>query len=112
MPTEQARTRQVEQALSILIDEATAFLACHPILACHMKHCADLLGALDKHRLWALELPTDHGRSLAPHDCGLLAGDFFQGVAEEIRMVQGYRRNDAGKRLRHHIGGIEPAAEP
>src|SRR5215831_16639552 len=77
-----------------------------------MKHRADLLGMPDKYRLWALRLPTDHGRSPAPHDGGLLAGDLFQGVAEEIHMVQGYRRNDARKRLRHHIGGIEPAAEP
>ncbi len=27
-------------------------------------------------------------------------------------MIYGYRRKDARKRLRHHIGGIEPAAEP
>ena len=36
----------------------------------------------------------------------------FDGVAEEIAMIDRHRRDDAHKRTLDHIGGVEPAAEP
>src|SRR5260370_365172 len=67
MAPEQARARQVQEALPVLIDKAAALLAGHPVLARHVKRRADLLGVPDEHRLRSLGLPADHRGRSPPH---------------------------------------------
>ena len=96
----------------VLIDEAAALLAGHPILAGDMKRRADLGGAVHDHRKRSLGLAGDDGRRVAPHDRRLLARDLLQRVAEKIHMIHGNRGDDARERVGDRIGRVVTAAEP
>ena len=62
----------------------------------------------DRQRLWFIRRRHDWHAGF--DDAGFFGGDFFEGVAEPLLMIEGDVGDDAGQR-RDDVGRIEPSAE-
>ena len=107
----QARRRQVDEAVLVLIDQAAALLARHPMLAGGLDRGAEPRGRVLDHAQRLARLRRDHRRHAALEDAGLLGGDRGERVAQEIDVVDRDRRDHGRERMRDHVGGVEPPAE-
>ena len=106
------RRRQIEKPVVVLIDQPAALLGRRPVLAgdAQRRPHPRRLPLDDRKRL--ARLARDHRRHAALENAGLLGGDFFDRVAEEVAMVERQARDHARQRALDDVGGVEPAAEP
>ena len=103
---------EVEQAVAILEHQPSALLAGLEILRADKQRRAHLFGAfLDDFARFRL-LIRDYRADAGFQNARLLEGDFRQRVAEELDMIDGHRRDDAGERTLHHVRRVETATEP
>ncbi len=94
-----------------LEDQAPVLLEDVEVAAKHMQRRADRFGArLDDAKRFLL-LPRHDARHAGFENAGLLAGDGRERVAEEGDVIDGDGRDRGHERLRHDIGGVEPAAK-
>ncbi len=111
MAADQARARQIEQAVLVLVDQPAALGRRDPVLIGEEEGGAFAcrLGLDDGERL--RNLRRDDRRRTALEDAGLLGRDQLDGVAEEFLVVDRNRRDHRGQRMFDDVGGVEPAAE-
>ena len=82
-----------------------------PVLAMHDQRRAKRVGFGFDHLKCGLRLGAHHQRHAALDDAGLFTGNFRQGFAQKLLVVDRDRRDDAQRWLCDHIGGIQAAAK-
>jgi len=71
----------------------------------------DLGGARLDHVEGGLGLPPDHGGDARAQDAGLFAGDLFDGVAEELAVIEVHGRDHRHRHALDHVGGVQHPAQ-
>ena len=104
--------RKVEQAGVILIDEASALLGRHPVLARDPDRCLDAPRlAFDRQQRLA-RLSSHDRRHAGLENTRLLHCDLPQSIAEVLGVIERHRRDHAGERTVDHVGRIQPPTHP
>ena len=93
-------------------DDAVTVGGDRPFLAEARHRRADFPGTIRQHLRRHRCLGPHHHADAGLENSRLLAGDHLDGIAEELDMVPGDRRDHGEQRARQHVGRIQPAAKP
>ncbi len=107
----QVGQRQIQKTALVLVNHPAIFSADMPVLAMHDQRRAKCVGLGFDHLKRGIGLRAHHQRHAALNDAGLFTGNFRQGFAQKLLVVDRDRRDDAQRRLCDHIGGIQTAAK-
>ena len=111
MPPEQARQRQIEEAVLVLEDEPAVLLEHVPALPSGKHRGAKLARARFDHAKRRIALAGHDGGPAALQNARLLARDGLDGVAEKGAVIERNRGQHGRKRRIDHVRGVEPSAE-
>jgi hypothetical protein len=94
VPPVKPRSRQIEQARFVLVDQPSPLLGGGPILAGNFQRSDEFARLpLDYGKNRAM-LRSDYGGNAALEYSGLFAGNFFQGIAKKIGVIDRNARDD------------------
>ncbi len=108
--TVQGRQRQIESRAANIAEAIRARFET-PLAPGPEQRRLHLGGTPLDHRRRVRMLQRYDGRHARFHDARLIDGDLRHRIAEKFRVIKGYRRQGADRRVRDDIGRIAAAAE-